>query len=361
MSMLYCSAIQQVADLDDDSLELLDTDGINEESLDFLQDVNDRCEILIQWIQSMIVEAQKTGLIDIPAPILSRVFQELSQGIVNLNNVRKIKDVQFPFPYEQMITVMLLVYTAVTPVLASQAINSIWCAAGMCFFSVGAYWSLVYIAREIDQPFGSDANDLPVKFMQIDFNRSLLELLDTRAQTPPTYVFNPDLMSATATKNCRSSASVLKSTRKRKRKSMELNLTARTSPIVAEEHSNSSSPLSGPKMSPGPSGTNSWAPGLPLSRQDLNLDRLGLDTDARVSQFSHGSHGASSRLNGSEASSGHQSYFKNSSSGASAVQSQTNSSTGQQNGIDSDLAADIEAQRNFEASLLYQQTFRTLI
>jgi len=47
----------------------------------------------------------------------------------------------------------------------------------------------MYIALEIDQPFGNDFNDLPVSQMQRDFNRSLLELLDPIAQKPPEYKF----------------------------------------------------------------------------------------------------------------------------------------------------------------------------
>jgi len=59
--------------------------------------------------------------------------------------------------------------------------------ACMCFFVTLAFWSLIYINLEIDQPFGADANDLPVKHIQADFNRSLLELLKPLTQQPPEY------------------------------------------------------------------------------------------------------------------------------------------------------------------------------
>merc|ERR1719386_356394 len=49
-------------------------------------------------------------------------------------------------------------------------------------------WSLLYIALEIDQPFGEDDNDLPMRAIQHDFNQSLLALLDPMVQTPPTFV-----------------------------------------------------------------------------------------------------------------------------------------------------------------------------
>mmetsp|Transcript_52681 Transcript_52681/g.150153 ORF Transcript_52681/g.150153 Transcript_52681/m.150153 type:complete len:538 (+) Transcript_52681:103-1716(+) len=187
-SMLYCSALQQVCDLSDDTLEIIDTSGMDMESLAFLEDVNDRCEVIIQWMQRLIVDSEREQVIKIAPPILSRAYQELSRGIVNLNNARKIKDIPFPFPYAQMITCMLLVHWVVTPLLASQMLTSpIW-AGLVCFAVTEAFWCLLYIALEIDQPFGEDANDLPIREMQRDFNRSLLTLLEPLAQRPPGYI-----------------------------------------------------------------------------------------------------------------------------------------------------------------------------
>eukprot|EP00931_Biecheleriopsis_adriatica_P120162 TRINITY_DN95292_c0_g1_i1.p1 TRINITY_DN95292_c0_g1~~TRINITY_DN95292_c0_g1_i1.p1 ORF type:complete len:404 (+),score=52.49 TRINITY_DN95292_c0_g1_i1:98-1213(+) len=48
-------------------------------------------------------------------------------------------------------------------------------------------WSMVFIANEMDQPFGEDANDLPMVEMQKDFNLSLLALMHPLAQEVPVY------------------------------------------------------------------------------------------------------------------------------------------------------------------------------
>lgn len=187
-SLLYCSALQQICDLPDDTLEIIEVESIDRESRDYLQGVNDRCEILLQWMQRMIVEAHSGGVLSVAPPIISRVFQELSNGIVDLNNVRKIKEIPFPFPYAQLMTCLLLVHFVITPILACQAIRSRVWASVMCFFVTSSLWSLLYIAHQIDQPFGADDNDLPIAAMQCDFNRSLLQLLDPLAQKPPSYI-----------------------------------------------------------------------------------------------------------------------------------------------------------------------------
>lgn len=192
MSMLYCQALQQICDLTDDSLEIIDVSGLDAEHLVFLQGVGDRCEVLLQWLQRAIVDAHVDGIICAPPPILSRAFQELSRGIVNLNNVRKIKEVPFPFPYAQMITVMLMVHWAITPLMAAHFVENRWCAGAICFLVTQSFWSLLYIAREIDHPFGEDPNDFNIMEMMHSMNSSLITLLQPLAQTPP-HIIKEDL------------------------------------------------------------------------------------------------------------------------------------------------------------------------
>ncbi|CAJ1349757.1 unnamed protein product [Effrenium voratum] len=191
-SMMYCAALQQVCDTDaDDSVEILDTEGIAPGHLEFLLEAHDQCEVLLQWVQQLIVESADGGVLDVPPPILSRAFQELSRGIVTLNNARKIKDIPFPFPYAQMLVCMLTVHWVVTPMLASLVVATWWWAAFMSFLVTGSFWCLMYIAIEIDQPFGADANDLPIKEMMRDYNRSLLSLLHSAAQKAPSFSSMP--------------------------------------------------------------------------------------------------------------------------------------------------------------------------
>merc|ERR1712232_777828 len=109
MSMLYCSALQQVAMMEDERFEIIDNYGMDADSLHYLHNSLDRCEVLLQWIQRLVVSNMSDGVVTVPPPVVSRVFQELSRGMVNMHNVKKIKEFPFPFPYTQMISAMLLV------------------------------------------------------------------------------------------------------------------------------------------------------------------------------------------------------------------------------------------------------------
>lgn len=60
-----------------------------------------------------------------------------------------------------------------------------------CFIQILFFWCANLVAIEIESPFGDDPNDLPLERMQEDVNTSLWNLLDTNAQAPPEFCFDP--------------------------------------------------------------------------------------------------------------------------------------------------------------------------
>ncbi|CAE8603029.1 unnamed protein product [Polarella glacialis] len=186
-SLLHCSALQHICSLEDDSLEVINSGEMDAASMEFLRSCANPHEVVANWVQRLIVQAMDSGTINIPPPILSRTFQEIGQGLVRLENAQKIKDVPLPFPYAQMISCMLLLHWLFTPILAAHHIESASWAGVMSFFVTISFWSLFYIALELDQPFGEDPNDLPIQKYQQEWNSSLLVLLLPGSQVVPTF------------------------------------------------------------------------------------------------------------------------------------------------------------------------------
>jgi len=188
-SLLYFTAIQQVSTTKIKNYELIDMQDFDPKSMEYLIECPDRCEVCLQWIQRLIGEASDSETIKVAPPILSRVYNQLGNGIVNLRNARKITDFPIPFPLAQMITLMLLTRWVSTAFICAASVeNSFW-ACRLTFIVTFSFWSIHYIAVELEQPFGDDANDLPLHDMQIEMNASLIALLDSRAQHPPKFVF----------------------------------------------------------------------------------------------------------------------------------------------------------------------------
>eukprot|EP00930_Biecheleria_cincta_P001323 TRINITY_DN102458_c0_g1_i1.p1 TRINITY_DN102458_c0_g1~~TRINITY_DN102458_c0_g1_i1.p1 ORF type:complete len:588 (+),score=112.93 TRINITY_DN102458_c0_g1_i1:95-1858(+) len=178
-SALYCSALRQVCDLDENALQVLDLSEVNPDSVQMLADADDRCQLIIFWLQALIIKAEKDRVLDVPSPILSRSFQELSRGMVNLTNLHKIKEIPFPYPYQQVLIVMLIMHNLITTCMAAVMMDTLFWACAMTFMVTGSFWTVIYIAVEIDQPFGDDPNDLPLIEMQEEFNADLVRLLKT--------------------------------------------------------------------------------------------------------------------------------------------------------------------------------------
>ena len=126
---MHATALEEIAMSSHDGLDgypVIDLGGMDTTSLQWLHDCKfdkhlnfNRVEVLIHMIQNLIVENQENGVLKIPPPILSRVFQTISRGQVNLANCKKITMTLFPFPCAQIIRFMWLVLNFGTPLVMS--------------------------------------------------------------------------------------------------------------------------------------------------------------------------------------------------------------------------------------------------
>merc|ERR1712032_808513 len=128
-------------------------------------------------IQTLITQALEDSILVIPPPILSRVYQTISRGFVNLLNAKKITDTRFPFPYAQLLAMFLLMHVILTPITVSNLVEHKMWSALFTFIPVFGMFALHHIAVELENPFGGDPNDLPLAHFQTEMNRCLLMLL----------------------------------------------------------------------------------------------------------------------------------------------------------------------------------------
>ena len=57
----------------------------------------------------------KEGGLNMPPPIVSRIYQELSNGSIGFHQAQKIARVPFPFPYAQLLAIMRLYFILTVP------------------------------------------------------------------------------------------------------------------------------------------------------------------------------------------------------------------------------------------------------
>mmetsp|Transcript_44893 Transcript_44893/g.100928 ORF Transcript_44893/g.100928 Transcript_44893/m.100928 type:complete len:568 (+) Transcript_44893:23-1726(+) len=193
-SMLHAAALGEIEDcgeIDDYTnvsafnMELIDAGYIDEDSLRTIRDSDAKVELIFQWIQQLIVENIGTGVLAIAPPILTRSFQEIANGMVHFHDALKISNVPFPFPYAQTCDCLLLLHWFIVPFVVSQWCEKAWWAGVFSFIQVFTLWSLNLIAVELENPFGTDPNDIDGEKMQMEMNNHLRMLFrDSTRKTP---------------------------------------------------------------------------------------------------------------------------------------------------------------------------------
>ncbi|CAE7213067.1 unnamed protein product [Symbiodinium sp. CCMP2592] len=189
VSHMHESALDEIAGCRD-RFATIDKRSLDDETLRFTATCQDkygwnRVLSLQHMIQVLITHHIHTGVLNIPPPILSRVYQTLSRGLVNLLNAVKIKDTSFPFPWAQMITCLLAVHTVYTPFIIVSITTSLYWALPVSFVPIFGMIALNLVASELEMPFGTDENDLPLHHFQREMNQSLLLLLHERSDHIP--------------------------------------------------------------------------------------------------------------------------------------------------------------------------------
>mmetsp|Transcript_46649 Transcript_46649/g.129797 ORF Transcript_46649/g.129797 Transcript_46649/m.129797 type:complete len:716 (-) Transcript_46649:63-2210(-) len=158
-------------------LELIDAEGIDSQSLLSINSTSNKVQLLFTWLQQLVVENNTKNLFTVQPPILARCFQELSAGMVHYHKASMIANIPMPFPYVQATEMLLVSHWLLIPFLMCLWVASPLWTGILTFFQVAFFWSLNSIATELENPFGEDANDLPVQEMQRGFNQQLVLLL----------------------------------------------------------------------------------------------------------------------------------------------------------------------------------------
>jgi len=186
-SLLHAMALEEIASVSED-LPLLDVEGFSKDQLLILTSglaQGRKVPIVLSWIKAYIIQMAESGILSVPPPILTRVFQEMGAGLVNYHKAQQIVIWPFPFPYTQLNLLLIQIYTILTPLVVCTWGTWSWLCAIFTFISVTCMIGLDLIASELENPFGEDPNDLPVADLQRDFNKGLLMQLNPATSTPP--------------------------------------------------------------------------------------------------------------------------------------------------------------------------------
>lgn len=134
-----------------------------------LETASDRCNVVMYWLIHDLASASCD--MDIAPPIQSRMYQELSNGMLGLNQASKIADVPFPFPFAQILTLLMICFALFMPVYIVCFTQSLIVGPIMSFLLFQGIWGLNELAKELETPFGTDINHIPLE----DFHQRFVD------------------------------------------------------------------------------------------------------------------------------------------------------------------------------------------
>jgi len=159
---------------------------INERQLMAVVEANlfDRVSIAAGWVIRLVGQRRAEGGVNVPPPVLSRVYQLLSDGHNAFYQCKKIRDTPFPFPYAQLMRFILVLFVHSFPFVVVDFLNHKIPALMVSFFVPLVYFSLNEVARELEVPFHYDHNDINVEEVHDGFIAMLESIHKNFSGTP---------------------------------------------------------------------------------------------------------------------------------------------------------------------------------
>jgi len=154
--------------------------GVSDAEIDLLQAARGpqaKVALCAMWLHEYVSReylAGSTGKVS--PPIISRLYQFLSDGMIGYNQARKVAYIPFPFPHAQITSLFVLVAAGILPVLFLSYLNNEVFGFMMNFLTVMSFAGLHEVARELESPFQNVPNDLPLNNWHAQYNESLMTM-----------------------------------------------------------------------------------------------------------------------------------------------------------------------------------------
>lgn len=147
------------------------------EEVTLLDDADDKVNLISLWIVQGIVTEMRAKTLDTPPPIVTRVLQELSSGMLGYNQAFKVAMTPFPFPFAQMVSILLLLLDVTLPFGVDNFTQNIVLTPLLSFFLPLCYHGLNNTSVELEEPFGTDLNDVDIESRNSHFHGMLIDVL----------------------------------------------------------------------------------------------------------------------------------------------------------------------------------------
>jgi len=154
--------------------------GVSDAEIELLQAARGplaKVALVSFWFQEFISREYLAGSTGAVAPpIISRLYQFISDGMIGYNQARKVAYIPFPFPHAQISSLFVLIACCLIPVVMLTYISNPTFGFVMNALTVMCFCGLHEVARELESPFQNVPNDVPLNNFQAQFNEALITM-----------------------------------------------------------------------------------------------------------------------------------------------------------------------------------------
>lgn len=136
--------------------------GVSDAEIQMLQAARGpsaKVALCCMWLQEFISREYMAGSTGgVAPPIISRLYQFISDGNLGYNHARKIAYIPFPFPHAQITSLFILVVVAFIPILMLTFVANEWLGIALNIVTVMCFTGLHEVSRELENPFQNVPN-----------------------------------------------------------------------------------------------------------------------------------------------------------------------------------------------------------
>lgn len=157
-----------------------------EEEVKVLEKVSDKVNTVCLWIIQDTMLELRAKVLDAPPPIVVRPLAAISSGMLGFHQAHKIAVVPFPFPFAQIVSILLVVLYISLPFYLDVFTKNILFTPLMSFVLPMCYSGLNQVSIELESPFLQCANDIEVESINESFIQELEDTLFVPLSPPMT-------------------------------------------------------------------------------------------------------------------------------------------------------------------------------
>ena len=140
---------------------------------------SDPITMILAWIIESMTRAERFALVT-PPPIVSRCYQELSDGSLGFREAYKVAAVPYPLALAQIMYALRYVFVFLMPLMIHKFTQDPLLTPVLASLIGLGYLSINIVAIELENPFGRDANDVPLVDQHEQFLEDLFCLFYSR-------------------------------------------------------------------------------------------------------------------------------------------------------------------------------------